>query len=295
MRLNAPVGWILLALPGFWGYAWACPRESITIVIWVIMGAIWARSLGCFYNDWVDRDLDGVVTRTLQRPLVGAAPCSSMLVFMAFIALAGGALFMYFLPWSCTGLATLGGVGALLYPWAKRVTYYPQILLGLIFNSSLWMAPLIAQCPMPAGLWLLYGYGVLWTISYDTVYAFQDFSDDRHAGIGSLAVKLGFKRGYWVLGVLIVARFSLLAFLAPYSAHGIIRPGAPGSCVGGVHAVLLHYGFLTLMMGYQVWQWWRLDLEDEKMCGQAFRNSVHEGYLTALWLLILSGGLTARM
>jgi hypothetical protein len=62
-----------------------------------------------------------------------------------------------------------------------------------------------------------------------------------------------------------------------------------------VHAVLLHYGFLTLMMGYQVWQWWRLDLEDEKMCGQAFRNSVHEGYLTALWLLILSGGLTARM
>jgi 4-hydroxybenzoate polyprenyltransferase len=292
MRLNAPVGWILLALPGFWGFAWACPHGDVRIMGWIILGAIWARSLGCFYNDWVDRGLDAKVERTRQRPLVSAPPCQTMRILMAFIALFGGIIFMACLPWSCTFLALFGGLGVLIYPWSKRFTHYPQVLLGFLFNLSLWMPPLIAQALISTGLCVLYIYGVLWTISYDTVYAFQDFHDDQRFGIGSLAVKTGPNMGYRILGGLIVVRFALLALLAFYSGDGGGQTSAPFlSCFGGAPAAGVHYGLLALMMGYQVWQWWHWDVHDGTMCHRAFKHSVYEGYTSALWVLLLSGGL----
>jgi 4-hydroxybenzoate polyprenyltransferase len=279
MRLHAPIGWILLSIPGFWGYIWGCPHGHNGTLLWIVAGSIWARSLGCFYNDWVDRDLDAQVHRTCDRPLVKSPPSASMQAVMTFILLLGSGIFIFFLPISCTFLGLASGLGTALYPWAKRITSYPQVFLGLIFNLSLWMPPLIEGVAAPMGLWLLYGYGILWTVSYDSVYAFQDAGDDELAGVGSMAVKMGPKKGWSILGGLIVVRFGLLGILAEFS-------GYPG--FGGKSATPFHWALLVVMMGYQLWQWRHWNLLDPVKCGHFFRQSPMEGYLTTLWIVILN-------
>jgi len=301
MRLGSPIGWILLAIPGFWGYVWGCPDGSNSTVLWIVLGAIWARSLGCFYNDWVDRDLDSVVRRTCNRPLVAHPPSRGMLWIMAGIFTLGACCFIYYLPISCTILGIMGGVGTLVYPWAKRFTAYPQVILALIFNLAVWMPVCIENRPCIWGLALLYGYGMLWTIAYDTVYAFQDVQDDVPAGIGSLAVKLGYKRGWWVLGALIVVRFGMLAVLARYAGSlgwsaaysgmsaGICDGSSVAFSASAPGASLFHYAFLFVLMAYQLGQWFRWELESPTQCGVYFRNAPHEGYWTTLWLITLVG------
>lgn len=279
MRLASPTGWILLALPGFWGFAWACPGGSLTTLLWILAGALWARSLGCFYNDWVDRGLDAQVERTKQRPLVQDPPSPSMFLVMAGIFVVGATIFISFLPLSCVLVALIAGLGTALYPWAKRFTHHPQMLLGLIFNAALWMPPCMEHRPITMGLFLLYAYGVLYTISYDTVYAYQDRVDDSGAGIGSLAVKMGPLWGWWILGGLIPLRFGLLAVLAVYG----------GSKEGGTEgASPLVFMLLGAMMLYQLVQWWRWDLKNPDQCAHTFKKAPQEGYLLTLWLLLLS-------
>lgn len=158
---------------------------------WCAVGAFWARSLGCVYNDWVDRDLDAHIPRTCHRPFVHHTPTAWEWGAVWAWTLIGGGLLCWALPWACSALATAGAIGALMYPWLKRITRYPQIGLAVIFNIGVWMPSLIQQVPCRGMLWGLYLYGVFWTIAYDTLYALQDEPWDRGLGIGSLAVVLG--------------------------------------------------------------------------------------------------------
>ena len=282
MRLGAPVGWILLALPGFWGFAWGHSSQPLTVMGWIMAGAFWARSLGCFYNDWVDRDLDAKVGRTRHRPLVACPPSWAMLGIMTGLFFMGAGIFLYALPFSCCKVAFLGAVGAGVYPWTKRFTHYPQILLGLIFNLAVWMPACMTHSPFSTGLWILYVYGLVWTVSYDTMYAFQDIGDDGAAGIGSLALKLGPKKGKSILGVLMLCRWGLLAVLAYWSGH---------QGFGGLPVTKWAYGMALVMMVWQGLLWRTWDLYDPEKCGYYFRQSLQEGYGLTLWLLVLNGSL----
>ncbi len=274
MRLHSPVGWILLLMPGYWGFIWCGGPYSVAL--WITAGAIWARSLGCFYNDWVDRSLDAKVVRTQNRPLVAQPPSWTMVAIAAGFFITGVGVFSYFLPFSCIVIAGLGLVGTLVYPWCKRFTYYPQILLGLIFNLTVWMAPCMTGAPFSWGLWILYVYGVIWTVSYDTLYAFQDIVDDGPAGIYSLALKMGPKQGHRILGLLMGVRFILLLGLS-------VGAGSSASFGGKPAEWLIYVGIL--FMAFVQWNMWRKwDLSVPTKCADYFKYSIIEGFQLCLVL-----------
>lgn len=276
MRLGSPVGWILLVIPGYWGFLWC--GGTYSVALWITAGAIWARSLGCFYNDWIDRSLDAKVVRTKKRPLVAQPPSWTMLAIVTVLFITGVGVFSYFLPFSCVLIAGLGLMGTLIYPWCKRFTYYPQILLGLIFNLAVWMPACITGQAFSPGLWVLYAYGVIWTVSYDTLYAFQDIEDDGPAGIHSLALKMGPKQGYKVLGLLMGVRFALLLVLLLW---------AGSSSFGGRPAEWLAY-VVVLFMIFSQWSMWRAwDLSVPEKCANYFKYSIIEGAQLCLVLTML--------
>ena len=276
MRLGSPVGWILLAMPGYWGLIWGGGHYSVAL--WITAGAIWARSLGCFYNDWVDRSLDAKVVRTRHRPLVAKPPSWGIVRVMIAIFVLGSGIFGYYLPFSCTIIAGVGLIGTLIYPWSKRFTYYPQILLGLIFNLTIWMPACITHAPFSMGLWVLYAYGVIWTVSYDTVYAFQDFYDDGAAGVYSLALKMGPKKGHCVLGLLFLVRFAVLLVL-------LLGAGSPS--FGGRPASWSAY-IATLFMVAVQWNIWRKwDLSSPIKCHDYFKYSIIEGVQLCVVLILV--------
>jgi 4-hydroxybenzoate polyprenyltransferase len=267
MRLGSPVGWMLLSIPGYWGFLWCGGHYSVAL--WITAGAIWARSLGCFYNDWVDRSVDAKVVRTKNRPLVAQSPSWAMLAIVTLFFITGAGVFLYFLPFSCVLIAGLGLMGTLIYPWSKRFTHYPQILLGLVFNLAVWMPACMTGQTFSWGLWVLYAYGVLWTVSYDTLYAFQDVLDDGPAGVYSLALKMGPKQGQRILGLLMVVRLVLLL--------GLLVGAGSSTSFGGKPAEWLTY-VGTLFMAFIQWNMWRKwDLSVPTQCANYFKYSIIEG------------------
>ncbi|MBM3631566.1 MAG: 4-hydroxybenzoate octaprenyltransferase [Alphaproteobacteria bacterium] len=274
MRLNSPIGWILLVIPGYWGFIWC--GGTYSVALWITAGAIWARSLGCFYNDWVDRSLDAKVTRTKHRPLVAHPPSWAMVGLAVGFFITGILVFSYFLPLSCILIAGIGLLGTLIYPWCKRFTYYPQILLGLIFNLSVWMSPCMTGAPFSWGLLVLYIYGIIWTVSYDTLYAFQDLPEDVPAGIYSLALKMGPKKGHKILGWLMAVRFALL-FVLLMGAGSIAFGGKPAEWSAYIPALF------TVFSQWNMWRKW--DLSVHTNCAEYFRYSVIEGAQVCLVLI----------
>ncbi|MDG5488914.1 4-hydroxybenzoate octaprenyltransferase [Sphingomonas sp. BGYR3] len=191
-RLDRPIGWWLLFWPGAW--AVALSGQAVArwdLIAWLLIGSIAMRGAGCVYNDIVDRDLDARVERTRTRPL----PSGQVSVRAAWgwlVALALTGLIVWFqLGWPAriVALASLALVAA--YPFMKRITWWPQAWLGIVFS---WAAPVAwietAGEVNAAGI-LLYLGSIAWVIGYDTLYAVQDVEDDALAGIRSSARALG--------------------------------------------------------------------------------------------------------
>jgi 4-hydroxybenzoate polyprenyltransferase len=192
MRLDRPIGIFLVLWPTLWSL-WLAAKgapDFKTLVIFVL-GCIVMRSAGCVINDLADRKLDGQVARTQDRPLVtGEASvleaigrCVLLCFFAAILVLFTNALTMK--------LSLVGVALAIAYPFAKRVTQSPQIILGAAFAWSIPMAFAAVTKTLPVELWLIFTAVMLWTVCYDTFYAMVDRDDDLRAGIGSLAILLG--------------------------------------------------------------------------------------------------------
>lgn len=197
-RIDKPIGTWLLLLPCFWGIALAqwetglwLPSEEFHFYVLFALGAFLMRSAGCAYNDIVDRDLDKSVARTKFRPVAsGALSVRQAALFMALLcALAFLILLQFNLFAVMVGCASLGLVA--LYPFMKRITYWPQFFLGLAFNWGVLLsyAALTGMLTGTAGL--LYLAGIFWTLYYDTIYALQDKEDDLKIGIKSSALAVG--------------------------------------------------------------------------------------------------------
>lgn len=190
-RFDRPIGAWLLLLPGFWAFALAAPGwgEGLRLAVLFTLGAFAMRAAGCVVNDLWDRDLDRQVERTRGRPLAAG----TVTPFQALLFLAGlctmGLLVLLQLPWAAILFGACSLVPIALYPLAKRVTDWPQAVLGLVFS---WAAPTgyAAATGMLDGPALaLWAAGFFWILGYDTIYAHQDREDDATVGIRSTALK----------------------------------------------------------------------------------------------------------
>ncbi|MEL6289955.1 MAG: 4-hydroxybenzoate octaprenyltransferase, partial [Pseudomonadota bacterium] len=209
-RADRPIGTWLLLWPCLWASALAAsaagsPLPNLWHMALFAIGALVMRGAGCTFNDLVDRDIDAQVARTRSRPIPsGQVSARNAAVFMVALSLIGFVVLLQFNgPTIWLGIASLGIVAA--YPFMKRVTNWPQFVLGLAFNWGAllgWTAVFGSLSAAPA---LLYLGGIAWTIGYDTIYAHQDREDDALIGVKSTARLFGDNTHRWLRRFLIVA------------------------------------------------------------------------------------------
>ena len=233
MRLDRPIGSWLLFLPGLWAFALVAPgwRQGLWLTALFGLGAVLMRGAGCVVNDLWDRDLDRKVERTAGRPLAsGALRARHALVFLALV-LAAALLILLQLNGAAQMLGVASLVPVVLYPLAKRVTDWPQAVLGVIFSWAAPMGYVAVMGGLDGAAFALWAAGFFWILGYDTIYAHQDREDDALVGIRSSALRLKDKtRPFLILcygltmGLLALAGW--LAGLAPWYLLGLAVPGA---------------------------------------------------------------------
>jgi 4-hydroxybenzoate polyprenyltransferase len=233
-----------------------------------LVGAFVMRGAGCTYNDFVDRDLDGRVVRTAGRPIPsGRVTPLNALIFAAVLALIGLLVLLQFNSLTI-GLGILSLLPVALYPYAKRYTNYPQVMLGLTFKWGAivgWTA-ITGRLGWP--MLLLYFGSILWTVGYDTIYAHQDTEDDALLGIKSTALTFGGKTHLWVGGL--YAGAWLLWFAASMVAGAGILVTTALACVAGQFA----------------WQIATLDTSKPANCLQRFKSNRWVGWIFFLGLVL---------
>jgi 4-hydroxybenzoate polyprenyltransferase len=192
-RVDRPIGVWLLFLPGLWGILLSrpTPHEAARLIVLFAIGAVVMRAAGCVVNDLWDRDIDSRVARTAARPLAsGMLRPRQALVFLAALLLAGLAILS-----QLNGLAQALGAASLLlvalYPLAKRVTWWPQLVMGFTFGFGAPLGYAAGAGRLDAAWTALYGVAVLWDLGFDTIYAHQDREDDALAGVKSTARLFG--------------------------------------------------------------------------------------------------------
>ena len=272
-RFDRPIGAWLLLFPCWWSLALAeLQRGSAYPSPWFVLlfaiGAFVMRGAGCTWNDIADRDFDARVARTALRPIPsGQVSVRQALVFAVALSLVGLLVLVQFNRFTIVlGIASLALVA--VYPFAKRYTFWPQVVLGLTFKwgglvgwtavtGSLAMAPL-----------LLYAGAVLWTIGYDTIYAHQDKEDDEMLGLKSTALRFGAASTRWIAGFYAgaIALLSLAGALA----------GARWPTYAGLALAAMHFG----------WQVRTLDIDDPASCLVRFKSNRHVGWIVFLALVV---------
>ncbi len=268
-RLDRPIGAWLLFLPGLWGIllAGAGLARSAWLIALFALGSVVMRAAGCVVNDLWDRDIDRLVARTAARPLAsGALRPRQALVFLAVLLAVGLAILL-----QLNGLARALGAGSLLlvglYPLAKRVTWWPQLVMGFTFGFG---APLgyAAAAGRIDGAWAaLYGAAILWDLGFDTIYAHQDREDDALAGVKSTARLFGartrpFLAACYAAALALLALAGWLGGLGPWFYPALVLPAA--------------------LLGYQVMA---LNIDDPAGCLRLFRLNRETGLAVALALL----------
>lgn len=217
-RLDRPIGIWLLMLPAWWSISasliWENEFNGIWIYIYFFLGAVFMRGAGCTFNDLIDMKLDSRVQRTANRPLpsgdISVFRAISWLIIQSFIGLL---ILLQF-----KSLTILLGLSSLLlvaiYPFMKRITWWPQLFLGLAFNSGIILAWVEINNQISFVAIILYIGGVFWTLGYDTIYALMDMKDDRIAGIKSSAIYIGDKK----IKLFLTIFYSLTVCLLFYSS-----------------------------------------------------------------------------
>ncbi len=273
IRLDRPIGWWLLLLPCWWALALAQIAKgggwpNLYFAVLFLIGAIVMRGAGCVLNDLVDRNIDAKVERTRERPLPsGRVSTRAAIIFCCALMLIGLIVLLQFNALTIkTAIASL--IIVAIYPFMKRITFWPQAVLGLAFNWGAivgWTA-VMGEINLPCIA--LYGGGILWTLAYDTIYAHQDKDDDALIGVKSTALMFGKSTIYWLAsfftGSLALIDTSLWLVSAPLTAHM------------GVAAAALH----------AAWQVSRFDDTNAALCLQLFRANRNFGLLICVGLLI---------
>jgi 4-hydroxybenzoate polyprenyltransferase len=264
-RYDRPIGSWLLLIPCWWSSALVAVSAGMSLNAWHLVlffvGAFAMRGAGCTWNDIVDRDLDRSVERTSSRPIPsGAVTMTAAALFVALQALVGLAVLLQFNALTqVLGLSSLGVIA--IYPFMKRITYWPQTVLGLAFSWGALMGWPALAGSLDLSPLLLYAGSIFWVIGYDTIYAHQDREDDALVGIKSTAL-LFETRTKPMLGVCYGLSVLLLA-LALWSA------GAGAISAIGLAAFAAHLA----------WQVSQLDISDAGLCLRLFKSNRDAGLL----------------
>jgi 4-hydroxybenzoate polyprenyltransferase len=274
-RFDRPIGAWLLLFPCWWSQglaeisqdrAYPNPRFLLLFLI----GAFVMRGAGCAYNDIVDRDVDAKVARTAGRPIPsGQVTVRQALAFTVALCLVGLAVLLQF-NWPTVFLGASSLLLVAAYPFFKRFTYWPQVMLGLTFKWGALVGWSAVTGKLQLPTLLLYAGSVLWTIGYDTIYAHQDKEDDLMAGLKSTALRFGDKTKPWVTGFYAGA---MLLWIA-------------AAVLSGGHFVLL--AALGLAGALLAWQVSTLDIDDSANCLKRFRANREVGW-------VFFGGIVAEM
>jgi len=271
-RLDRPIGTWLLLLPCWWGTAMASSGwPDLWFIVLFGIGAVVMRAAGCVINDMTDREFDRKVARTADRPLAsGAVGMFQASLFLGGLLAAGLAVLLQFNEFAVwVGLASVPLF--VVYPFMKRVTYWPQAWLGLTFNWGAWVGWAAAHGELALPALALYTAGFFWTLGYDTIYAHQDKEDDLLVGVKSLALRLGKATRPWLYGFFGMA-IGLLALA------GILAGlGWP------------YYVGLAVAAGHLAWQAHTVEMDTPKDCLRKFKSNRDFG------LIVLAGIIAARV
>jgi 4-hydroxybenzoate polyprenyltransferase len=273
MRLDRPIGWWLLLLPCWWGLvlgqlALGGGVPSLWHASLFLIGAIVMRGAGCTLNDMADVDFDARVERTKNRPIAsGRVSRRSAFIFLAAQALLGLAVLLQF-NWYTVVLGAASLVIVAVYPFMKRITYWPQFVLGLAFNWGALVGYSATHGTLALAAIALYGGGIFWTLAYDTIYAHQDKEDDVLIGVKSTALLFGAASKPWLLAFFGAA---VLCF-----AVALVNVGAGLPAYLGLAAATAH----------GLWQVKCFDHSNSAGCLKLFKSNRTFGLLFLAGLLV---------
>src|SRR5579871_3323340 len=272
-RLDRPIGSWLLLLPCWWsaalsaGIARDIAPLPLNLALFFI-GAFAMRGAGCTWNDITDRDLDAMVERTRSRPIpAGEVSVQAALVFLVAQALIGLLVLVQFNRFAvATGIASLAIVA--IYPFMKRITWWPQIVLGLAFSWGALMGFAVTFARIDATALFLYAGSISWVIGYDTIYAHQDVEDDALIGIKSTA-RLFAERTQ--LALVVFYGFAVLLIATAFVLAGVRYPS---------------WIALAAFASHLAWQISRLRIGDPALCLRLFKSNRDAGLLLFAGLLL---------
>lgn len=213
MRIDKPIGSLLLLWPTLWAL-WLAGRQAppLNVLLVFVLGVFFMRAAGCVVNDFADRKIDGFVKRTRERPLPSGAvtPREAKLLFAGLVLISFALVLTMN---SMTIWLSLGGLGlAWLYPFMKRYTHLPQVVLGAAFGWAIPMGWAAVSESVPLTCWLLFLANICWTVAYDTQYAMVDRDDDLKIGVKSTAILFG-RYDKLIIGLLQLATLCLMALV----------------------------------------------------------------------------------
>jgi len=274
-RLDRPIGVWLLLFPCWWSVLLATPHrpdvETATLLALFAVGATIMRAAGCTLNDIADRKIDAQVARTAMRPIPsGSLSVRQAVGFLGLLLVGGLIVLLQFNPFAVkVGIASLALVA--VYPFMKRITHWPQAVLGLTFNWGALLGWAAVRGDITAAPVALYAAGLLWTLGYDTIYAHQDKEDDLLVGVKSTALRLGQATKPWL--VLFYGGTVALIGVAGYLA---------GLGVG-------FYAGLIIAAVQLGWQIAVLDINDARNCLGLFKSNRHFGWIVLISLIAGAG------
>ena len=276
-RLNKPIGYMLLFWPCSWGLALAYDFDQninsfILYLTLFLLGSILMRSAGCIFNDIVDRDFDKKVERTKNRPLAsGQISVNRSLIYVSLLCLLAFAILMQFNLFTIY-LGMFSMIFAFSYPFMKRVTYWPQLFLGLTFNWGIIMAYTAVNGDISINVILLYLSAIFWTLGYDTIYGAQDIKDDEIIGVKSTSIK--FKKN---IKIFVSANYFITLIILMYIFYNKI----------GINFATLALCLFFLSLVFQIK---KFNKADPYSCLSAFKVNNFSGLV--LFISILSNSIS---
>ena len=274
-RLNKPIGFLLLFWPCVWGLTLGYYFNSNSIlyfkyIILFFLGSILMRSAGCIFNDIVDKDLDKKVKRTKNRPLAsGKISVSESFIYIILLCFLALIILLQFNKLTIIlGISSM--VLAFAYPFMKRITYWPQLFLGLTFNWGIIMGWTALTNNISYEPLLLYVSAIFWTLGYDTIYGLQDMRDDEIIGVKSTSIK--FKNNPKVF----VATCYCLCILFILIMFFIME----------LNKYILFFSIpFIISLFYQI----RIfDIQNEKSCLTAFKFNHYSGFLNFIFIFLIN-------
>ena len=273
-RLNKPIGFLLLFWPCSWGLAFAYKLELnlelfIYYLILFFLGSILMRSAGCIVNDIVDKEFDKQVERTKLRPLAsGIISVKRALIYIIVLCLLAFLILIQF-----NTLTILLGLGSMFfafsYPYMKRITYWPQLFLGLTFNWGIIMGWTSINPNISHEILILYLSAIFWTLGYDTIYGAQDMSDDEIIGVKSTALKFKDNMKFFLSFCYLISALTLFYFFKKYIGINLSTS-------------LLIFFYLTLC-----WQIINFDKNNPQRCLRIFKFNNISGLILFLTIILI--------